>query len=138
MAFGMWNAPATFQSLMQQALSGVTNCEAYLDDVVIYSACWKDHLNSLNQVFCRLSGTLLTLNLTKCEFEKAVVTYLGKKVGQGQVRPIEEKVAAILNFPTPTNKRELRRFLGMSGFFCGCVGLLLFSGSPYSPPFQVA
>ncbi len=93
MAFGMWNAPATFQSLMQQALSGVTNCEAYLDDVVIYSACWKDHLNSLNQVFCRLSGTLLTLNLTKCEFEKAVVTYLGKKVGQGQVRPIEEKVA---------------------------------------------
>ncbi len=104
---------------MQQVLSGVTNCEAYLDDVVIYSASWEDHLNSLNQVFCRLSGASLTLNLTKCEFGKAVVTYLGKKVGQGQVRPIEEKVAAILQFPTPTNKRELRRFLGMAGYYRG-------------------
>ncbi len=119
MAFGMRNAPATFQRLMQQVLSGVTNCEAYLDDVVIYSASWEDHLNSLNQVFCRLSGASLTLNLTRCEFGKAVVTYLGKKVGQGQVRPIEEKVAAILQFPTPTNKRELRRFLGMAGYYRG-------------------
>lgn len=57
--------------------------------------------------------------MTKCEFSKAIVTYLGKKVGQGQVRPIEEKVAAILNFPTPTNKRELRRFLGMAGYYRG-------------------
>lgn len=86
MAFGMRNASATFQRLMQRVLSGVTNCEAYLDDVVIYSASWEDHLNSLNQVFCRLSGASLTLNLTKCELGKVVVTYLGKKVGQGQVR----------------------------------------------------
>lgn len=117
MAFGMRNAPATFQRLMRHVLSGVTNCEAYLDDVVIYSASWEDHLNSLNQVFSRLSEASLTLNLVKCEFAKAVVTYLGKKVGQGQVRPVEEKVAAILNFPIPTNKRELRRFLGMAGYY---------------------
>ncbi len=50
-------------------------------------------------------------------FAKAVVTYLGKKVGQGTVRPVEQKVAAILNFPSPTNKWELRRFLGMTGYY---------------------
>ncbi len=71
MAFGMRNAPATFQRLMRQVLSGVTNCEAYLDDVVIYSANWEDHLNSLHQVFRRLSEASLTLNLLKCEFAKA-------------------------------------------------------------------
>ncbi len=117
MAFGMRNAPATFQRLMGQVLSGVTNCEAYLDDVVIYSANWEDHLNSLHQVFRRLSEASLMLNLLKCEFAKAVVTYLGKKVGQGTVRPVEQKVAAILNFPSPTNKRELIRFLGMAGYY---------------------
>ncbi|KAL0153620.1 hypothetical protein M9458_051100, partial [Cirrhinus mrigala] len=117
MAFGMRNAPATFQRLMHKVLLGVTNCEAYLDDVVIYSDSWESHLSSLNQVFNRLSDAFLTLNLMKCEFAKAMVTYLGKRVGQGSVRPVEEKVAAILNFPSPTNKRELRRFLGMTGYY---------------------
>lgn len=117
MAFGMRNAPATFQCLMHQVLSGVKNCEAYLDDVVIYLASWEDHLNSLNQVFSRLSEASLTINLVKCEFAKAVFTYLGKNVGQGQVRLVEEKVAAILDFTLPANKRELRRFLGMAGYY---------------------
>ncbi|KAM9456054.1 retrovirus-related Pol polyprotein from transposon 17.6 [Clarias gariepinus] len=119
MAFGMRNAPATFQRLMHRVLLGMTNCEAYLDDVVIYSDSWESHLSSLNQVFNRLSDASLTLNLMKCEFAKAVVTYLGKRVGQGSVRPVEEKVVAILNFPSPTNKRELRRFLGMTGYYRG-------------------
>ncbi len=59
------------------------------------------------------------MNLAKCEIGKAVVTYLGKQVGQGFVKPIAAKVAAILEFPTPLNKRDLRRFLGMSGYYRG-------------------
>lgn len=117
MAFGMRNAPATFQRLMQRVLSDIANCEVYLNDVVVYSDEWEDHLNTLDQVFTKLSDASLTLNLVKCEFAKAVVTYLGKQVGQGQVKPVEGKVAAILDFPVPTNKRELRRFLGMIGYY---------------------
>ncbi|KAL0152923.1 hypothetical protein M9458_051752 [Cirrhinus mrigala] len=117
MAFGMRNAPATFQRLMQRVLSDIPNCEAYLDDVVVFSHTWEEHLSSLDQVFKELSNASLTLNLKKCEFAKAVVTYLGKKVGQGQVKPVEAKIEAILEFPIPRNKRELRRFLGMVGYY---------------------
>ncbi len=61
----------------------------------------------------------LTLNLAKCKFARAVITYLGKLVGQGQVRPVEAKVSAIIEFPSPTKKRELRHFLGMAGYYRG-------------------
>lgn len=98
MTFGMWNAPVTFQPLMQKVLSGVMNYEAYL---AIYSNSWEDHVNHLDLVLTRPS---LTLNLLKFEFAKAVITYIGKLVGQG-------------HFPTPVNKRELCRFLGMAGYY---------------------
>lgn len=121
MAFGMRNAPATFQRLMSTVLSGVANCNVYLDDVVIYSSNWSGHVDTLATVFKRLADASLTLNLAKCEFGKATVTYLGKEVGQGKVRPISAKVNAILNFPVPTTRRELRRFLGMVGYYrCFC------------------
>lgn len=119
MAFGMQNVPSTFQRLMNRVLSGLQNTEVYLDDVVVYSNSWEDHLVKLDEVFGRLADASLTLNLAKCEFAKAVVVYLGKCVGQGQVRPVEAKVSAIVEFPTPTNKRELRRFLGMAGYYRG-------------------
>lgn len=117
LAFGMRNAPATFQRMMHQVLSGVSNCEVYLDDIVIYSDDWVQHLETLREVCSRLRTASLTLNLAKCEFAKGTITYLGKQVGQGLVKPIDAKIAAILQFPVPSNKRELRRFLGMSGYY---------------------
>ena len=121
MAFGMRNAPATFQRLMQLVLGDVPCCNVYLDDVVVYSDTWADHLASLNVVFRRLVEASLTLNLAKCEFGKATVTYLGKQVGHGQVRPVDAKITAVLSYPAPTTRRELRRFLGMTGYYrCFC------------------
>ena len=121
MAFGMRNAPATFQRLMQLVLGDVPCCNVYLDDVVVYSDTWADHLASLNVVFQRLVEASLTLNLAKCEFGKATVTYLGKQVGHGQVRPVDAKITAVLSYPVPTTRRELRRFLGMTGYYrCFC------------------
>ncbi|XP_067261173.1 uncharacterized protein [Chanodichthys erythropterus] len=117
MAFGMRNAPATFQRLINIVLAGVRNCNAYLDDLVIYSSSWSAHVATLREVFERLRNASLTLNLSKCEFGQATVTYLGREVGQGQVRPIEAKVAAIAEFPVPTTRKELRRFLGMAGYY---------------------
>jgi len=61
-------------------LSGVANCGAYLDDVVVYSDDWQSHVNTLSVVFQRLRDASLTLNLAKCEFAKATITYLGKRV----------------------------------------------------------
>ncbi|KAL0153990.1 hypothetical protein M9458_050705, partial [Cirrhinus mrigala] len=115
--FGLKNAPATFQRLMNQVLANVKHCEAYLDDVVCYSDTWNSHLQTLEEVFSRFQAANLTLNLAKCEFCHATVTYLGKEVGHGTVRPLEAKVQAIVEFPVPKSKRDLRRFLGMAGYY---------------------
>ncbi|XP_070410598.1 uncharacterized protein [Nothobranchius furzeri] len=117
--FGMKNAPATFQRLINTVTSGLSHCSAYLDDIVVYTDTWEEHLNTLTQLFDRLVQANLTLNLAKCDFVKATVTYLGKEVGQGKVKVLHEKVKAMMSFPPPSTRRELRRFLGMVGYYRG-------------------
>lgn len=117
MPFGMCNAPATFQRLINSVLGDVPHCRAYLDDIVIYSSEWGEHMTTLREVFGRLLNASLTLNLAKCEFGKGTVLYLGQQVGRGQVCPADAKISAIRAFPEPKTRRELRRFLGMSGYY---------------------
>lgn len=122
MAFGMRNAPATFQRLMHLVLGDMQNCNVNLDDVVVYSSSWEEHVSKLSVVFQRLADASLTLNLAKCEFGMASITYLGNQVGHGQVCPVDAKVESVLSFPVPTSRRELWCFLGMVGYyrcFCG-------------------
>lgn len=76
-----------------------------------------DHIVEIRQFFDRLHEAHLTVNLAKCEFAKATVTYLGKAVVQGFVRPVEAKVQAVEQFRQPTTKKELMRFLGMAGYY---------------------
>ncbi|XP_030271930.1 uncharacterized protein LOC115581177 isoform X1 [Sparus aurata] len=119
MPFGLRNAPATFQRLMNKVVSGLVGCAVYLDDVVVYSDTWEDHLQRIQALFDRLALASLTVNLAKCEFAKATVTYLGKVVGHGQVRPVRAKVSAVDKFPVPATKKDLSRFLGMVGYYRG-------------------
>ncbi|KAI7790505.1 hypothetical protein IRJ41_012050 [Triplophysa rosa] len=119
MPFGVHNAPATFQRLINQVLSGLSGCEAYLDDVVLFSSSWSEHLDQIRELFIRLTNANLTINLAKCDFGKATVNYLGKVVGQGCVRPIDAKVEAISRFPIPATRRELHQYLGMVGYYRG-------------------
>ncbi|PIK38095.1 hypothetical protein BSL78_25070 [Apostichopus japonicus] len=74
-------------------------------------------MSQLRQLFQKLSEAKLTVNLTKSEFCHASVTYLGHVVGQGQVKPLKAKVEAIEQYPAPTNKKALMRFLGMVGYY---------------------
>ena len=117
MSFGLRNAPATFQRLMNTVVAGLKGCAVYLDDVVVHSDSWGAHLGIIRALFHRLSDAHLTINLAKCEFARATVTYLGKVVGQGQVRPIRAKTLAIDRYPSAMSKKELMRFLGMVGFY---------------------
>lgn len=84
---------------------------------MVFSSSWSEHLGHIRAFFDRLLAANLTINLSKCEFGRATVTYLGKVVGRGHVRPVEAKVEAICQFPVPTNRREVRRFLGMAGYY---------------------
>lgn len=117
MPFGLKNAPATFQRLMNAIIADLQGTEAYIDDLIVYSRSWEEHLGQLDELFSRLETANLVVNLAKSEFAKGKVTYLGHIVGQGQVAPRQAKVECILDFPIPITKKELLRFLGMSGFY---------------------
>ena len=117
MPFGMKNAPATFQRMMEKVLSGLSHSYAYIDDVVIRSDTWEEHVDNIREVLCRLADARLTVNLAKSEFACAKVSYLGYQIGQGQLAPVEAKVKAILDFAPPTDKKGVRRFLGMIGYY---------------------
>ena len=101
----MKNAPATFQRMIHSLLRHLEGCEAYIDDVIIYSNTWDDHLRIMRKFFNILAKANLTVNLAKSDFCHATVEYLGHKVGQGFVTPITAKVEAISQFPIPTNKK---------------------------------
>ena len=85
MAFGMKNSPAIFQRLINSVTSGIDGCDAYIDDAIIYSDTWEEHLSTIRQFYDRLSDAKLTINLSKSEFACATVTFLGHVVGQGQI-----------------------------------------------------
>uniref|UniRef100_A0A3P9LR23 Gypsy retrotransposon integrase-like protein 1 n=1 Tax=Oryzias latipes TaxID=8090 RepID=A0A3P9LR23_ORYLA len=118
MPFGLHGAPATFQRLMNKVLQG---CEefsaAYLDDVVIFSSTWEEHLQHLKRVLGKLKDSGLSLNISKCEWAKQETQYLGYRLGKGEVRPQLDKVEAVRNCPRPKTKKEIRSFLGLAGWY---------------------
>ena len=106
MPFGLKNAPATFQRLMNCVVSGLKGCSVYLDDLIIYSVTWHLHLQRIRALFDHLADAWLTITLAKCEFAVATVMYLGRMVGHGRVAPVQTKVVAVAKFPQPTTKKE--------------------------------
>ena len=111
----IWRA----QRLMTRVLGDLEGCIVYLDDVVVCSDTWSSHVERIRALFMRLAEARLTINLAKCEFAQATVTYLGQIVGQGKVRPTTEKERAVQCYPPPTTKKELMRFLGLVGYYRG-------------------
>ena len=117
MPFGMKNSPATFQRMVNKLVRDIDGCEGYIDDVVIYSDNWSDHIRQIKCFFQIMREAKLTINLMKSEFGKATVKYLGHIVGQGQVRPLDAKIQTIVKYPIPTSRKEIARFLGMAGYY---------------------
>lgn len=78
MPFGLRSAPATFQRLMNYVVSGLNGCSVFLDDNVGFSGTWEEHIQRIGALFDRLAWAHLPINLAKCEFVKATVTYLGR------------------------------------------------------------
>ena len=90
---------------------------AYLDDLVIFSDTWEEHLVNLEAMLGKLREFSLTANMTKCQWAMAECTYLGHVVGGGQVKPEINKLEAVKKFPVPKTKKEVRSFLGLAGYY---------------------
>ena len=117
MPFGMKNAAATFQRLMNIITQDLEGCVVYIDDIVIYSQDWNTHLDRIRKLFEALRRAGLVVNLRKSEFAKATVVYLGHKVGHGSISPKDSNVKAILELTAPRDRRGIRKFLGMIGYY---------------------
>ena len=118
MPFGLCGAPATFQRMMDHMLEGLEDfTAAYLDDLVIYSETWEDHLRHVRSVLRTLKEAGLTAKPQKCQFAMSRCTYLGHTVGGGKVSPEMDKLQAVQDFPIPTTKKEVRSFLGLTGYY---------------------
>ncbi len=115
--FGLINAPATFQRVINYTIQDLPGIYAYLDDLVIISDDWDEHQQRLRSLLARLRDVGLTINLSKSTFASSTVTYLGHVVGRGQARPKHANIEAILSLPTPGSRKSLMRFLGMAGFY---------------------
>ena len=118
MPFGLRNAPATFQRCLNVVIEGLEESTGdYIDDLVVHSRTWEEHLRHLRQVLDRLRAHGLTAKESKCEWGASSVTYLGHVVGEGKVSVPEARVAAIRNFKKPHTKSDLRAFLGTVGYY---------------------
>ena len=119
MPFGLLNAPATFQRLMEVVLAGLARnkCLVYLDDVLVIGHSLEEHHRNLREVLERIRTAGLRLKPKKCRFAQTKVEYLGHIVSASGVSTDPKKLEAVRSFPTPTDVRTLRSFLELASYY---------------------
>jgi len=119
MPFGLCNAPATFQRLMDMVLTGLqwNNCIVYIDDIIIAGKTFDEHLNNLQQVFERVDKAGLKLQPSKCHFLQPRVPFLGHIVSAEGISPDPDKTQRVREWPTPTTIKETQQFLGLASYY---------------------
>ena len=120
MPFGLRSAPAIFQKI----LSGILRrrdlskfCVNYLDDILVFSNSFEEHLHHLSLLFKAIYEEGFRLNFGKCTFAKQSINYLGHTISANYVKPLHDNLVAIRNLPVPTNRRKIRQFLGKLNFY---------------------
>jgi len=119
MPFGLKNAPATFQRLMNSVLTGIQGlkCLVYLDDIVVYGPSLEVHNKRLITVLLRLRDSNLKLQPDKCEFLRKEVIYLGHIITENGISPDPSKLEAVKNFPIPKKVKDIQAFVGLAGYY---------------------
>ena len=119
MPFGLKNAPASFQRIMNNVLAGLIGkiCLVYLDDIIVFGKSLEDHLEKLEIVFKRLSSCNLKIQLDKCEFLKREAEFLGHVVTPEGVRQNPDTTRKILDWPLPTSETKIRQFNGLASYY---------------------
>lgn len=119
MPFGLTNAPASFQKLINVLFAGLRglNLQVFLDDVCVATSEWPEHLGLLEKVFKLVIKANLKLKGSKCVFGSHQITFLGHRLSSKGIQQDPEKLRALIQLPYPTNAVEVRRALGMFGYY---------------------
>ncbi|GFT36285.1 retrovirus-related Pol polyprotein from transposon 17.6 [Trichonephila clavipes] len=119
MPFGLCNAPATFERLMETVLGELSYeaCLVYLDDIIIVGRSFEEHLKNIRRVLQKLKEANLKLSPSKCHLFRREVTYLGHIISAEGVRTDPEKISAVKDWNCPTDVHQLRSFLGLCTYY---------------------
>lgn len=119
MPFGLKNAPAIFQRMINDVLKPLIgkSCYVYIDDIIIVGKNREDHLKNLEEVFSLLEKANLKVNIEKSKFLKTEVEFLGHVVTQNGILPDPDKISAIQRIPAPKNLKQLKSFLGLASYY---------------------
>ena len=118
--YGVVGGPATFQQLSDKIIGPEMEPYAfsYLDDIIIVSDTFEEHIKWLEHVLTRIKDAGLTINREKSEFCRCELKYLGVLVNRDGFKPDPDKIAPIMEYLAPKNLKQLRRFLGMASWYC--------------------
>ena len=119
MPFGLANSPACFMRLMTRVLQGLMweTCLVYLDDIIVFSSNFNEHITRLREVFQRFRNANLSLKPKKCSFLKSETKFLGHIINSEGIKPLPEKIEKIKNYPRPKNVKDVQSFLGLVGYY---------------------
>lgn len=117
MPFGLRNAAQTFQRFMNQVCADLDFAYVYIDDILVASDSKEQHLTHIDTLFERLAEYGLTINPVKCVFGVEKLEFLSHEVTAHGIRPSNERITAIIEYPTPTGVKQIQRFLGMVNYY---------------------
>ena len=118
MPFSLSGTPASFQRMIDRLMNSLQDYSAaYLDDLVVFSSIWEDHLKQVHEILQRVRQAGLTAKPSKYQFGMKTCTYLGHIMGNGVVKPETSKIGAVESFAIPQTKRQVRAFLGPTGYY---------------------
>ena len=118
MPFGIIISGASFVRLMKKVLEGKENfSDSFIDDIIIFSDEWHTHIQHIDYILSALKQTCLTAKPSKCFFAFKHLEFLAHVVGNGEVKPTEDKIKAIQEMPVPTTKRKVRSLIGFMNFY---------------------
>ena len=118
LTFGVSTAPSIFQECMSRLLNGAYDYSCgYLDDIIVFSKTFSDHLHHLQDIFNRIRKANFKLKKSKCEFVRKEILYLGHNISKSGIRPDPEKVKVLEHLKPPTSIKETRSFIGMTSYY---------------------
>lgn len=119
MPMGLKNSPSTFQRVMDNVLRDLQNeiCLVYLDDIIVFSTSLQEHMINLEKVFTKLRESNFRIQMDKSEFLKLETEFLGHIICREGVKPNPNKIKAIKKYPIPKTPTEIKRFLGLLGYY---------------------
>ena len=117
MPFGLVNSGATLVKGIRIFLRGVNNVGTYIDDIIVYTESWQEHVQTLDQILQLLEEANLTLKPSKCSFGQEQKEFIGHIISNGELKPNQENINKVKNAEPPRTKKEIQSFLGLTRYY---------------------